>query len=116
MNAIQYICFCLDRIAEKAMNGKSGVEISEEIRRLKKTLVGEEKVIVNGTIETEDAVEATENLQPNVPAAIQNMSREQAVYYIRNKCRDCDKQIYCNGNDAKKCNDNVSYLLEKYDH
>lgn len=116
MNAIQYICFCLDRIAEMAMAGKSGVEISEEIRRLKKTLVGEEKMIVNGTIETEDAAEATENLQPNVPATIRNMNREQAVYYIRNKCRDCDKQIYCSGNDVKKCNDNVSYLLEKYSH
>ena len=115
MNAIQYICFCLDRIAEMAMAGKSGVEISEEIRRLKKTLVGEEKVIVNGTIETEEA-EAAERLQPNVPAAIQNMSREQAADYVQNKCRDCDKQIYCSGNDAKKCNDNVSYLLEKYGH
>lgn len=85
MNAIQYICFCLDRIEEMAMDGKSGVEISEEIRRLKKTLVGEEKVVVNGTIKTEEASDTGERLQPNVPSAIQSMSREQAVYYVQNK-------------------------------
>lgn len=114
MNAIQYICFCLDRIAEMAMNGMSGVEISEEIRRLKKTLIGEEKVIINGTIKTEESAEAAERLQPNVPVAIQNMNREQAADYIKNKCRDCDKQIHCTGYDAEKCNKNVTYLLDKY--
>lgn len=75
MNAIQYICFRLDQIAEIAVAGKSGVEISAEIRRLKKYLVGEKKVIINGTIKAEDVSETTERMQPNVPAPIQNISK-----------------------------------------
>lgn len=45
---------------------------------------------------------------------VTNFTREQAVDFIRNSCRECDIKLHCNGADSKKCNDKVEYLVTKY--
>lgn len=45
---------------------------------------------------------------------VTNFNRQQAVEFIRTRCTDCDIYHWCNGADAKICNDKVDYLLDKF--
>lgn len=45
---------------------------------------------------------------------VSNMSKEEAINFITNKCNNCDIFYYCNGNDSKICNEKTNYLLDKY--
>lgn len=45
---------------------------------------------------------------------VTNFNRQEAVEFIRTRCTDCDIYYFCNGADAKICNDKVDYLLEKF--
>lgn len=41
---------------------------------------------------------------------------EQAIYFIKNKCRYCNRKIYCNGNDSNKCNNIVKQIMEEFNY
>lgn len=45
---------------------------------------------------------------------VTNFNRQEAVEFIRMRCTDCNIYYFCNGADAKICNDKVDYLLEKF--
>ena len=46
------------------------------------------------------------------PYEIEINNIEQAT----NFSRDCTRQIYCNGNDANKCNNIVKQIMEKFNY
>lgn len=50
------------------------------------------------------------------PYEIEINNIEQAKNFIINKCRDCTRQIYCNGNDANKCNNIVKQIMEEFNY
>ena len=41
-------------------------------------------------------------------------NREEAVYFIKNKCSNCHRFIDCSGVNASKCNDVVSKVIDVY--
>lgn len=45
---------------------------------------------------------------------VTNFNPQEAVEFIRMRCTNCDIYYFCNGADAKICNDKVDYLLEKF--
>ena len=45
---------------------------------------------------------------------VTNFTKEQAVDFIRNSCSECDIKLNCNGYDSQKCNDKITYLVNKY--
>lgn len=50
------------------------------------------------------------------PYEIQINTTEEAIYFIKNKCKECERQIYCNGNDANKCNNIVKQIMEEFNY
>lgn len=39
---------------------------------------------------------------------------EEAIYFIKNKCNNCDNQITCSGLSAKKCNEIVNSIIKEF--
>lgn len=48
------------------------------------------------------------------PYSVDINSREDAVYFIQNKCSNCDRYVDCSGVNASKCNDVVAEVIKEY--
>lgn len=46
---------------------------------------------------------------------VTTFTREQAVDYIKNHCRDCEIRMNCSGYDSMQCQTKIEYLLDKYE-